>query len=80
MIFVNLTDEKLSLQKVADEIADVTCGGTVIFQGSTRNIHPNDKNHDLSVEKLEFQCYKSMAMKELYKIGDEIQKKWPTVM
>ena len=37
-ISIKLTEEKLELQEFYDSLSDPKCGGTVVFQGTVRNV------------------------------------------
>lgn len=80
MIYINLTDEKLKISQVYQELSSPLYGGVVVFQGSVRNIHfPDNVDPSKSVKYLDFQVYQTMAEKELKKLGQAILDKFPTV-
>ncbi|KPH15346.1 molybdenum cofactor biosynthesis protein MoaE [Chryseobacterium sp. ERMR1:04] len=66
MIDIKITDEPLNVSECLAAAADIECGGTASFIGAVRNNTRNKK-----VIRLEFECYKPMALKELRKIADE---------
>ncbi len=67
-----LMHEPLSIQNVQDFIAQDNAGAQVIFVGTVR-----DQSLGKTVTALEFEAYEPMALKELEKIADEIEEKWP---
>ena len=42
-ISIKLTENKLDLNQFYDSLSDPKCGGTVVFQGTVRNIFYPDK-------------------------------------
>lgn len=63
-ISIEVTSEKLNLQNCYDFVQDASCGGIALFVGTVRN-----KTKKKTVVRLDFSTYKSMAIKELYKIA-----------
>ena len=70
-ISIQINSEKLNLQECYDFVQDPSCGGIALFVGTVRNITKNKK-----VIRLDFSTYKSMAIKELYKIALEALEKF----
>ncbi len=68
---INLTNEKLEISKYISSEFGTTDGSEVIFLGITR-----DNNFDRSVEKLFYESYKDMAVKEVEKIIYKIFENW----
>jgi len=68
---INLTNEKLEISKYINSEFGTTDGSEVIFLGITR-----DNNFDRSVEKLFYESYKDMAVKEVEKIIYKIFENW----
>lgn len=68
MIDIQLLEETLSIQRCLDLAADLQCGGIASFVGNVRNQTKNKK-----VVRLEFEAYKTMAVKEMRKIAEDIQ-------
>jgi len=66
-----VTDQKLDLVAICNEVADPAAGAMSTFTGVTRNNH-NGKE----VLKLEYEAYKPMAEKELKKICDQVHSQW----
>ncbi len=69
-----ITSEALSVDDVADRVADPTIGALVTFVGVVR-----DSTDGRQVNHLEYEAYADMAEETLQQIGDEIRARWPTV-
>ena len=72
---IQILDTPLSLDTCTSFIEDEAAGGHVVFIGTVRN-HTKGKK----VIKLDFESYKPMAIKEMQKICDKIEEKWPEIM
>lgn len=57
--------------KVYAELSDAKSGGICVFVGAVREFTNNEE-----VVALEFETYKSMALKEMEKIADSALEKW----
>ena len=57
---------------VYDELSDPESGGICVFVGTVREFTNNE-----TVVSLEFESYKTMAIKEMEKIAIEASTKWP---
>lgn len=66
-----ITNDKLDLTAISNEVADPSCGAISTFVGVTRN-HFEGKR----VLKLEYEAYQTMAEKELHKICNQVRSKW----
>ncbi|WP_273277145.1 molybdenum cofactor biosynthesis protein MoaE [Maribacter polysiphoniae] len=64
--------ETIDTAQVYDELSDAKSGGICVFIGTVRDFTDNE-----SVISLEFEAYKSMALKEMAKIVDQASAKWP---
>ena len=64
--------ENIDTAKVYDELSDSESGGICVFVGTVRDFTNNEP-----VISLEFEAYKSMAIKEMAKIIDQAAEKWP---
>jgi molybdopterin synthase catalytic subunit len=64
--------ETLNLQELIDFVTDPEAGAITTFVGTTRN-----NNDGRRVIALDYDAYPQMAEKELRRIGDEAQRKWP---
>ncbi|WP_223598722.1 molybdenum cofactor biosynthesis protein MoaE [Chryseobacterium sp. GVT01B] len=66
MIDIKITENPLDIQECFTLASDPACGGIASFVGTVRN-HTKDK----TVTRLEYECYESMAVKEMRKIADK---------
>lgn len=74
MNHLNITEDKLSAEYVTDLVSSPSCGAISLFIGTTR-----DNFEGKTVVTLEYEAYKSMALKELGNICKEIREKWKNV-
>jgi len=66
MVDIKITENILNLTDCFILASDPACGGIASFVGTVRN-HTKGK----SVTRLEYECYESMAVKEIQKIADK---------
>ncbi|WP_374465497.1 molybdenum cofactor biosynthesis protein MoaE [Chryseobacterium sp.] len=66
MVDIKITEQILDLTDCFALASDPSCGGMASFVGTVRN-HTKGK----SVTRLEYECYESMAVKEIQKIADK---------
>ncbi|AZA84355.1 molybdenum cofactor biosynthesis protein MoaE [Chryseobacterium lactis] len=66
MVDIKITDDILSITDCFALASDPACGGIASFVGTVRN-HTKNK----PVIRLEYECYESMARKEIQKIADK---------
>jgi MoaE-MoaD fusion protein len=62
----------LSMERALDAIRDENGGGEAIFIGRVRRWNEGKK-----IRHLYYECHVAMAEKEIARIGDEMQEKWP---
>ena len=72
MEFIELTDSPLDPQRAISQVASDNCGAIDVFIGTVRN---STQNKD--VQRLDFEAYKGMAIKEMRKIAIAAKEKWP---
>ncbi|MFT3750679.1 MAG: molybdenum cofactor biosynthesis protein MoaE [Agriterribacter sp.] len=65
MIDVKISDSPLDIAACIAEAGDPGCGGLAVFIGNVRN-----KTNEKKVIRLEYECYHSMALKEMRKIAE----------
>lgn len=63
--------DSIDTSQVYQELSDAKSGGICVFVGAVREFTNNEE-----VIALEFETYKSMALKEMEKIADEALVKW----
>lgn len=71
MIDIKILSEPLDITACLAAVTTDECGGEVLFTGTVRN-----KTQGKPVVRLEYECYNSMARKELKKIADYATEKW----
>ena len=71
MIDVKIKHSTLSEEECLQLVKDHAAGGIVTFTGTVRN-----QTKGKTVEKLDFEAYEPMAIKEMRKICDAIIAKW----
>lgn len=69
---LNISDKPLNTQAVLDLVSSPEAGAVDIFIGTVRN---NTKKKN--VQRLEFESYDSMAIKEMAKIVERAKAQWP---
>ncbi|XP_025833430.1 molybdopterin synthase catalytic subunit 2 [Agrilus planipennis] len=74
MDHLQLTYDKLSTDKITDLVSSSSCGAISLFVGTTR-----DNFEGKTVLNLEYEAYRSMALKVLQEICNDARKKWPAV-
>ncbi|SDI32376.1 molybdenum cofactor biosynthesis protein MoaE [Chryseobacterium jejuense] len=66
MIDIRITEDILNITECLSLAQDLSSGGIATFIGTVRNITQNKP-----VVRLEYECYQSMATKEIKKIVDQ---------
>jgi molybdopterin synthase catalytic subunit len=69
---LDLTEDPLDPGPVVEDVRHPGSGAIVIFLGVVR-----DEDHGRKVRYLEYDAYRSMAEKEMRKVGEEILARWP---
>lgn len=64
--------ENIDINAAYAKLQSDDCGAVNVFVGTVRN-HANGK----AVEKLVFEAYEPMALKEMQKLAQVAQEKWP---
>ena len=72
---IQILESELSTAQCIAEVQSDAAGGHVIFIGTVRN-STKGKN----VLRLEFESYVPMAIKEIHKICDTVEEKWPEII
>ncbi|MCB9297904.1 MAG: molybdenum cofactor biosynthesis protein MoaE [Lewinellaceae bacterium] len=72
MIDIQLLSSPLQPQQCIDFVASKTAGGIDVFIGTVRN-----NTRGKPVVRLEFEAYEPMAVSEMRKIAEQVQKRWP---
>ncbi|MDQ0781272.1 molybdenum cofactor biosynthesis protein MoaE [Chryseobacterium sp. W4I1] len=66
MVDIKITENVLDLTDCFTLASDAACGGMASFVGTVRN-----QTEGKSVIRLEYDCYESMAVKEIHKITNK---------
>lgn len=69
-----MTENRIDVNKIIKSVYDDAAGGIDVFIGTTRN-----NTASKSVVRLEFESHISMAVKELQKIIDDVNLRWPII-
>jgi len=72
MIDIQLRSDVLDAQTCLDAVASDGAGGHVVFVGTVR-----DQTLGKRVNRLDFESYEPMALKEMRKIADRAMENWP---
>lgn len=72
MKLFNISTEPIDNQKVIDQVIHHNAGAVSVFIGTVREMTGNKQT-----KFLEYEAYVPMAEKQLEKIGQEIEEKWP---
>jgi molybdopterin synthase catalytic subunit len=72
MLEFRMTDAELAPELWRAELQDPACGGYATFEGWVRN-----SNEGLDVERLEYQAYEALALKEGQRIVTAAQTRFP---
>ncbi|WP_347219968.1 molybdenum cofactor biosynthesis protein MoaE [Chryseobacterium sp.] len=69
MIDIRITEDPLNITECLSLAQDLSSGGIATFIGTVRNVTQNK-----AVVRLEYECYQSMATKEIKKVADQAMK------
>jgi molybdopterin synthase catalytic subunit len=69
---IELTDEPLNADALAQSVMRPSDGGLVVFSGVVRN-HSEDR----VVRYLVYEAYREMALPKLEQVAQEAQERWP---
>jgi molybdopterin synthase catalytic subunit len=70
--YIEIYDTPLNVANCVDWVMSPQAGGIDIFIGTVRDATKGKK-----VVRLEFEAYKNMALKEMEKIAEQANNKWP---
>lgn len=74
---VKLTQDKLNIEEILEELILPTTGAACVFLGFVRQITQLENIRRTS--HLEYEAYPEMANEKMLQIADEIRRKWPFV-
>lgn len=69
---IELVDGPIDVNAVLRKVGHAQAGAVVLFLGTVR-----DNNRGRHVKFLEYEAYQAMARKEMRKVADEAQRRWP---
>jgi len=69
---IALISEKISVDKILNNLEDHSTGAVVLFLGRVRD-HANGRQ----VTRMAYEAYAKMAHKKMQEIADEVKKRWP---
>jgi molybdopterin synthase catalytic subunit len=69
---IEITRQPLDLQRVLEHVTLPACGAEVLFVGTTRQW-----TGDVQTQRLEYDGYEAMALKELQRLAQQARAKWP---
>ena len=68
---VTIASSPIDLDAFRKQLEDITCGGAVFFEGRVR-----DHNEGRGVERLEYEAYEPLSIKEGEAIMEEARARW----
>ena len=71
---IEITTDPIEIQKVFDAVQSDDAGATVLFTGSTRRWTDGKET-----ARLEYECYREMAISEIQKLVDHASSKWALI-
>ncbi|MEM8735231.1 MAG: molybdenum cofactor biosynthesis protein MoaE, partial [Planctomycetota bacterium] len=74
---IELTYDAIDCQKLLERIADPTCGGQVMFVGTTRQFTRLADGRECETDHLIYEAYEEMATKQLEALSEEAMTRWP---
>ena len=69
--FFKITSTKIEVEEVIGKASDIESGAMVVFIGTVRK-----SSRGKEVKYLEYEAYGEMALREFYKIAQEIRQMW----
>ena len=69
---IEITDNPINIAGIHSLLSNEDCGAQVVFTGTTRRMTANRET-----VRLEYDCYRPMAIKELESLRDEAMTRWP---
>ncbi len=74
MSFVALRSEPVTVAEAVQHVSRPGAGGVDVFLGVVR-----DESHGGAVTRLDYSAYETMAVAEMQRIADAIEREWPGV-
>ncbi|GIW98884.1 MAG: hypothetical protein KatS3mg111_2217 [Pirellulaceae bacterium] len=73
---IALTDEPIDLTSVLSAVEDPSCGGQVLFVGTTRQ-WTTVEGRSVETDHLQYEAYRPLALAELQRLAEEARTRWP---
>jgi molybdopterin synthase catalytic subunit len=74
---IAITDEKLDLDALMEQITLPSTGAACLFTGTVRGVTRRVDPHE--TEYLEYEAYRPMAEAKMRQVAEEIRSRWPSV-
>lgn len=75
--WLRLQDAPLDLAAALDFLKAPRAGGVCLFTGTTRQWTEEDEGRARETLRLDYECYRPMALKELAGLSEEAERRWP---
>ncbi|MHB8136516.1 MAG: molybdenum cofactor biosynthesis protein MoaE, partial [Anaerolineaceae bacterium] len=75
-LVIAITEEKLDIDALLEEITLSSTGAAVLFTGIVRGVTTREMRN---TDYLEYEAYKPMAEEKMRQIANEIRSRWPMV-
>ena len=69
---VELTNEKINIDKILSAVEDPSTGAVVLFLGKVRNYAEGR-----AVTRMDYEAYSEMALAKMQELEEEVKEKWP---
>lgn len=73
--YLDLLPDRLHIEEISDSVKSADCGAISMFIGTTR-----DNFNGLKVASLHYEAYKSMTLKILKDICNNLRETWPDIV
>jgi molybdopterin synthase catalytic subunit len=74
---IELTEEPIDCARLLEQVSDATCGGQVLFLGTTRRWTKLAGGKEVETEYLQYEAYREMALAQMKELAESAQKRWP---
>ncbi len=74
---IELIEEPIDANRLLAAVGDATCGGQVLFVGTTRQWTQRSTGEMLETDHLNYEAYREMALRQMQALADEAKQRWP---
>lgn len=74
---IELTEDPIDCARLLEQVSDPTCGGQVLFLGTTRRWTQLASGEAVETEYLHYEAYREMALTQLKDLAETAKKRWP---